>query len=875
MVKVGAMKTKMQVVSGALILLGLVPGVSWGGRGASASATAGASQRAAEQPMLLAMKGEATPTPRLVLTTSGNPAYSAYSPQPDVYVIDLAQTSKANDLVVPTNLPSVVASVSVDQAIELGRPLTRVTLRFNKPYAPTSAIDGGVLTVSFGADAAPAVASAPEVALPPAVEAPAVDTTPADVSTTVEVPVAATPEPVHQAVVKEEVVRTTAPVTAATKKATTLTGISVAGSGADLRISLQGNGTIAYKAFRLSNPLRLVVDLQGVKVSPSVKPLNLADPIVKKVRVSQFKPLPTAVARVVFDLDEMVEYHVESVAGGVEVAFADAADARSLTASAELAQASVPQTSVASLQETPAKSEPLPVQVEAPKKSAPVATAENVFSGSPVRDDSRVPDVAVVAPRTREVINSASPEPAPQTRTTGTTAPVTTSTRMTTPQSTARTTQPENVFNDQGGTLATLGGVAAGASRTLTPGDKVYTGDPIDLNLKDADIKDVLRTFAQLTGLNIAIDPGVTGTVTVEFNDVPWDQALELILKQNGLTFNLQGNVMRIGTIDRLASEQAQIRKLEEDEQLNVPLQTVIKHLSYAKAVNVQTLLTKMASRRGTIDYDQRTNQIVITEIPSFLTTMLNLIDTVDIPTPQVMIEARVVETTKTFSRQLGISLGSSAAFDPSLGTGTGLVFPNRIFAQTLSGLNFSAGNPVLSLTMSNVLGTFDLDVVLSAAENEGLARIVSAPKITTQDNQAAEIQSGIQIPIQTRVNQTVTVSYVDATLRLSVTPQITAQDTVIMDITVQKTQPLPGVNVAGGNNAPLSTRRATTKLMVRDGGTTVIGGIYQSSENRGQDRLPFVSDIPIIGNLFKNHRFESTHDELLIFITPRIVRNA
>jgi type IV pilus assembly protein PilQ len=433
------------------------------------------------------------------------------------------------------------------------------------------------------------------------------------------------------------------------------------------------------------------------------------------------------------------------------------------------------------------------------------------------------------------------------------------------------------VFTETGApqdSSATLTGGATTAGTRAAPGEKVYTGEPIDLRLKDADIKDVLRTFAQLTGLNIAIDPNVTGTVTVEFDDVPWDQALDIILRQNGLTYSLSGNVMRVGTIQSLAAEEARLRTLEADQQLNVPLQTVIKHLSYAKANNVKQLLDSMASKRGQIEFDTRTNQIIITEIPSYLSTMLNLIETIDIPTPQVVIEARVVETTKTFARSLGIRWNFSGLLDPALGTGTGLVFPSQVSA--IGGpFNFAAGNPVLQLTLGNVLGTFDLDVTLTAAENEGLARIISAPKVVTQDNEAAEIQSGVQIPIQTRVNNTTTVTYVDATLRLSVTPQITNADTVIMEITVQKTEPSPGISLSGAANVPLITRRATTKLMVRDGGTAVIGGIYQATDNRGQERLPFVSDIPVIGNLFKSRTISSRHDELLIFITPRIVRNA
>jgi type IV pilus secretin PilQ/predicted competence protein len=834
MVKVGRMKKNVKVIlCGGLITMIACSG-AFAAQRKRASVPQVESSRTGAEPMLLDMRAESQPESRLVLRTSGSPAFSSYSPQPDVYVVDLAQTTKSNAVAVPSNLPSFVASMSVDQAIELGKPLTRVTFRFTQPVSPTTASDGDAVVVTFPGSvsvaAAPVSIAAPEKAAP------------SEPVTVVERPMVAPPlEIVPEPVTIAEEVRPATPG----KRATVLRGVETSGSASELLVVLEADGEVEYSSFRLSNPLRLVLDLKGMKNGVAQPTRVVNDPVVKKIRVSQFKSQPNPVTRVVLDLSEMVEYRVSKGSEGLTIAFNDNTGG---------------DTPVVAAKREPAVEKPKP------------ARSEPVFS-------DEVPVVATVANASRnsyqrEVINAPAPEPAPQTPT-GTKAPVTTSTRTTVPQSTVRESQPENVFNDQGTASSPSSTLAGGAApgRTLTAGEKVYTGEPIDLTLKDADIKDVLRTFAQLTGLNIAIDPNVSGRVTVEFDDVPWDQALEIILKQNGLTYTLQGNVMRVGTIDRLAAEQAQIRRLEEDEQLNVPLQTVIKHLSYAKAGVVSTLLGRMASRRGQIDYDARTNQIIITEIPQFLTTMLNLIETVDIPTPQVVIEARVVETTKNFARSLGINWGFSGALDPALGTGTGLVFPNRVLA-TGGPFNFEAGNPVLTLSLGNVLGTFDLDVTLTAAENEGLAKIVSAPKITTQDNQPAEIQSGVQIPIQTRVNQTTTVTYVDATLRLSVTPQITSQDTVIMEITVQKTEPLSGTNVAGGQNAPLSTRRATTKLMVRDGGTTVIGGIYTSSDQDRQDRLPFVSDIPIIGNLFKNRVIETRHDELLIFITPRIVRN-
>jgi type IV pilus assembly protein PilQ len=365
----------------------------------------------------------------------------------------------------------------------------------------------------------------------------------------------------------------------------------------------------------------------------------------------------------------------------------------------------------------------------------------------------------------------------------------------------------------------------------------------------------------------------VSGSVTVDFVDVPWDQALDIILRQNGLTFILEGNVMRVGTIERLAAETAASRRLAEEERLNVPLTTIGFKLSYARATEVSALLKDMASPRARIIVDARTNQLIISEVPQYLQTMRNLIETVDIPNRQVSIEARIVETTKTFTLAYGFNWGFNGVLDPALGTGTGLIFPNRI-GFTGGPFDFDASaTQLLGISLRDVLGTFDLDLTLAAAETENLVRVISAPKVTTQDNTPAEIQSGVQIPYQTRVNFTTTVSYIDATLRLSVTPQITEAGTIIMDIAVQKVT--PGEPIPDAAGTPLNTRQARTRVMVRDGGTAVIGGIYQASDTSGQNRVPILHQIPILGALFRSNSSRTQHDELLIFITPRIVRGS
>lgn len=794
----------------------------------TAPATAAkANQRSAATPAapsVVSMRAELSPEPRVVVNTSGRPAHASYSPQPDVFVLDFPRATKTAELTIPSNLPPFVASVSADEAIELGTPLTRVTFRFTEPVAATASANADHVVVSF------APAATAEVTSETVIDVAAIDPAP----------------------VADEPVVSAAPITAApelpTRAATRLTDVRVTGSGPSLRILLSADGRVEYTSFRLSNPLRAVFDLAGVRNLMTRRSIDVKDPVVKRVRVSQFKDVPVPVTRVVLDLSDLADYRVNHHEQGLAVLFGEQAEEEVVVAT--------------------------PRQRVEPPVSQPAATATEPVPAATLTETSivhEVPAPAQVAvlpepPPARQaslVINAAQQQTPPEPDPAVTVSPLGRNDDVFVEPSTAPVRTGDTIVLPRGG------------SRTISGGSRAYTGELIDLSLKDADIKDVLRTFAQITGLNVAIDPNVNGTVTVEFDDVPWDQALELILRQNNLTYVLDGNVMRVGTIKRLSDEATQTRQFEEQERLNVPLQTVIKHLSYADARDVSRLLERMASPRGKIVIDERTNQLILTDIPTFMQTLLNLVETVDIPTPQVVIEARIVETTKNFTQDLGISWGFTGALDPALGTGTGLSFPNRVGVVAGPFDELAAGNPVLNLSFDNVLGTFDLDVVLTAAESEGFVKIISAPKIQTEDNFRAEIRSGSELPLQTRVNFTTTVTYVDATLRLSVRPHITSEDTVIMDIEVQKVEPAFGILVAGSENSPLFTRRAKTRLMVSNGGTAVIGGIYQATENRAQQRVPFLHELPVIGNLFKNSRVSSRHDELLIFITPRIVRNS
>jgi len=319
----------------------------------------------------------------------------------------------------------------------------------------------------------------------------------------------------------------------------------------------------------------------------------------------------------------------------------------------------------------------------------------------------------------------------------------------------------------------------------------------------------------------------------------------------------------------------------------------VMKRISYARASELARILTQgvqnqignfggtqgafgdqgILSQRGTVNVDDRTNTLIIQELPDYLDTVLQVIENLDIPEKQVMIEARIIETTRNFSRSLGVDWNFSGVADNTRGNTTGLEFPNNIDANGGVQLLTGGQNGFLNLGLGNVLNTFELDMTINAAESDGLVNVISAPKVATLNNEQATIQTGLQIPIQTVANNTVTVQFVNATLRLEVTPQVTAEGTIMMEINIQKREPQLAFAVVGATNAPIATREASTRVIVRDGGTAVIGGIYEVSTNEGEDRVPGLANIPILGHLFKNKNRSNQNEELLIFITPRVIQ--
>ncbi len=427
--------------------------------------------------------------------------------------------------------------------------------------------------------------------------------------------------------------------------------------------------------------------------------------------------------------------------------------------------------------------------------------------------------------------------------------------------------------------------------RALGEREVGYSGEIIGaMKFKDADLRDVIFWIADFAGLNVVFDPEVRGSVTCDFRYVPWDQALDLILRQNKMGRTLEGNILRIAPVSTLTREEEERRKLEESRELAGPLQTKYYELSYARASDIQSLLQGKISTRGELIIDERTNTLIISDVVDRFDLLEQLIAVLDTPTPQVSIEARVVEATSNFVRNLGIQWGFRGSMDPFYGNQTSLQFPNRIAADgaiipqgiTTRGIGGPLGgyainlpapsfNTALGLSFANVLDTARIDLALSALESTGDGRIISSPSVTTQNNHQAEIIQGRQIPVQTVANFTTSVQFRNAALELRATPQITAEGTIIMDIEI-KNDAADFANLVNGI-PPITTQSAQTRVMIPDGGTTVIGGIYRTEDSISREKVPFLHKIPIIGMLFKNFARTKQHRELLIFITPRIIQ--
>jgi type IV pilus assembly protein PilQ len=407
----------------------------------------------------------------------------------------------------------------------------------------------------------------------------------------------------------------------------------------------------------------------------------------------------------------------------------------------------------------------------------------------------------------------------------------------------------------------------------LEPREREYIGKKISLDLKDADIQNVLRLIAEVSQLNVIAGEDVEGKVTMRLVDVPWDQALEVILSSSGLGQKRMGNVVRIAPLEALRKEEAEeLEALRSKEKLEELVMKVLP-VNYADAEEIQEQVKPLLSERGSLKVDGRTNTLVVKDIPSVVDEIRALLHRLDQATPQVMIEARIVQVTSNLTEELGVQWGGSyGEGDVSVtgGNAGGAGSPTTPdFAVNLPTTTTPAGS--LGVLLGQVGDTALLDLRLSALESTGKAKIISTPRVATLDNREATIQQGVTIPFETTSSLGTTTIFIDATLTLKVTPHITADRSVIMKITVERNAPDTSIDTQGAGPA-ISKRSAITEVLVKDRETTVIGGIFEVTDTVAIVKVPFLGDIPGIGWLFRRRSVDQDKSELLVFITPKVM---
>ncbi len=629
------------------------------------------------------------------------------------------------------------------------------------------------------------------------------------------------------------------PAASSAPAATVIAHVEVGRAGQQATVRVEGNGLLTYHASRLNDPERLVLDFLGVQLALERTRIPSEVKPVRGVRVGQFQP---HVARVVIDLEPVATYSVKAEGKSVTVVFSGAAapPAKTPVIKPVAFKAAVPSAQLA-IQRRPASRPRL---------------AHGLLAGI------EIPRMPLPAWLTQQTAGLASPAPRWE------------------PPAPAPAPAQQAAVQGQGSQPA-----------------KKYSGEPISVNLKDVDLKDFFRLIHEISGLNVVLDPSVKGSLTLVLDDVPWDQALDIVLRNNNLDKQLEGNVLRVATKETLKKEAESRRDLIKAEAEAVEQVTATRVLSYSKAVGMRDTLKRFLSSRGEILADERSNTLIIRDIPSVIPTMDNLIRQLDRKGQQVEIEARVVAASRSFSRDIGTQFGFSGSVThgrsvfggvPGLGIMplvgprplpplVGGPLPTPIGTAGSGGgampfnTNLGAGTPTSGISFIHRSPNAALDIMITAAEAKGVGKLLSKPKVITQNNEKATVKQGTKIPVQTTINNTISVQFIDAVLKLEVTPQITAEGTVFMEVVVENTQINSGIPRVQGIPA-LDTQSVEAKVLINDGGTVVIGGIIISSQRTDINQVPLFGSIPLIGHLFKRTTVDVKSQELLFFLTPRIV---
>jgi type IV pilus assembly protein PilQ len=810
------------------------------------------------------------------LRTTGSFTHKEYRPDDHLLMVDLAgvtpdaaveRTAALSSAVLKSYKLSSYTSASGSNVtrieFELGEQVTadvndvsgglQILMTGGGPFTADSS--GAILSAASSSASAPAESTAvtPKPALAETANPPrqAAVSAVKDTGTQQSVPVnAATPATGHSPRRPAE--------SSATSRAlapTTIRNVRVQQGHGTLDVIIEGPSSA--QPFLLKNPDRLVMDFSNAVVRPSVRNIPVHTKDVLQVRVGRFQAEPP-VTRIVIDLGGPRAFDVVPSANQVIVRVKSE---RAETFPAPLKPAPAPISVVVT---APAPAPVMAVQSSASQNSnsdaanaaPPRASRANYVAVSASNGNSQLRDQQIVDPNARAVTAADTMAASPE----GNKPPV----------EMARLNPPAPVQ-------------LSGSAVLAPPTTSKYTGEPISVNLKDVDLKDFFRLIHEISGLNIVLDPSVKGTVTLVLDDVPWDQALDIVLKNNQLDRELQGKVLRIASVDTLRREAVDRRAHSEAVALAVDRQTITRFLSYASAKSIVPIIKKFLTARGDVIQDERTNALIISDIPSVLPTLDNLISKLDRKSQEVEIEVRVVSASRSFTRDLGMQLGfnwgngvtSFGGSNPSTTTTTTTGTTTTTTSNNPSTIplfsNLPVTEPTSGFSISNITRSYGIDAILTAAETHNLAKVLSRPRVVTQSNVKAEVKQGVKIPVYTAqtANANASVSYIDAVLRLSVTPQITVDNTIFLTVDVENTQPSGELN----DNYILTTQQATTQVLVTDGGTVVIGGVIQTTNTVSVSQTPWLGDIPWLGNLFKQRSVSTQTEELIFFITPKIIQ--
>jgi type IV pilus assembly protein PilQ len=662
-----------------------------------------------------------------------------------------------------------------------------------------------------------------------------------------------------------------------------------------LNVEFRAKGAMAPKVTTLDSPARIVVDFPNTVMATAQSLISVGQDGVKEVRIGMDGQVPPH-TRVVIDLtNELADTRQHEMVAGpdgslvLKISSATLAHRQTQTQTATAPVAQLVRASAPVAASSTVASPIVPRSESTTDKPTDLAFVEPTVSVKKATDEDKAALPVQPAAKAQTAADRFSDKTAAELVATNSNAAMGQAPPAGAPAAGTPNVQPitpaVNLAAEQKAQLQQKAAAVSGAK---------YTGEPISVNLKDVDLKDFFRLIHEISGLNVVLDPMVHGTLTIVLDDVPWDQALDIVLKNNDLSRQLDGNVLRIATVETLRHEAEGRRAQIDAEALAVDKVSITRFLSYAHAKDVLLPVKKFLSQRGDVVADERTNALIVSDIPAVIPQIDRIIQQMDRKTQEVEIEARVVAATRSFARDIGVQLGlgwgnGTTGVGGVQGVGTspivvgGGAVPNPLYpvvgtpssgTQVPLFSNLGAVGPTSGLQFTNFSNNVRIDAILTMAESRGLLKVLSRPRIVTQNNIQAVVKQGVKIPIMTApsLGAPATATYVDAFLRLTVTPQITSEGTIFLNVDVENTLPNFG-QVDSEGNPELITQQATTQVLVTDGGTVVIGGVIQTQNSLSVSQVPLLGDIPYLGNLFKRRTATTSNQELIFFITPRIIQ--